>query len=137
MTVEPNHLSDNLVLTMTAELHPKVFESAFNSGRLELVIQAYEEFAVFTPQPGHPLASADLEIALANFLALGLPIEVTTRHAYVADDVALLIVDWRIHGVTPDGNEVDITGTATDVARRGTDGYWRYLIDNPFGSAAE
>ncbi|WP_457027959.1 YybH family protein [Kitasatospora sp. P5_F3] len=57
------------------------------------------------------------------------------RHTYTADEIALLVVDWTITGTGPDGSPVDLTGTATDVARRGPDGYWRYLIDNPFGTA--
>ncbi len=34
-----------------------------------------------------------------------------------------------------DGNRTHVDGTATDVARRGADGCWRYVIDNPFGIA--
>lgn len=41
------------------------------------------------------------------------------------DGIALLIVGWTIG---------DVTGTATDVARRAADGRWRYVIDNPFGT---
>jgi ketosteroid isomerase-like protein len=55
---------------------------------------------------------------------------VTTRHVYVAGDVALLIVDWSMKSAS-----LDLSGTATDVARRGADGVWRYAIDNPFGTA--
>lgn len=82
---------------------------------------------------------ADGDVPLADsperMVAFGLPIEVRPRHVYVAEDIALLIVDWTISGTTPDGEEVDIRGTATDVARRGKDGIWRYIIDNPFGTA--
>ena len=56
---------------------------------------------------------------------LGLPITVRPRRVEVAGDLALLIVDWTVGE--------DISGTATDVARRGADGCWRYVIDNPFG----
>jgi ketosteroid isomerase-like protein len=45
----------------------------------------------------------------------------------VAGDIALLIVGWSIAGL-------DAQGTATDVARRGPDGRWRYVIDNPYGT---
>lgn len=64
-----------------------------------------------------------------------MPISVTPRHTYVAGDLALLIVDWVIDGTGPDGARVHLEGTATDVARRGADGCWRYVIDNPFGTA--
>lgn len=33
------------------------------------------------------------------------------------------------------GGSVNFQGTATDVARRGSDGRWRSVIDNPFGTA--
>ncbi|MFI7005725.1 hypothetical protein [Streptomyces sp. NPDC050145] len=69
------------------------------------------------------------------FLRLRVPIRVAPRHTYVVGDLALLIVDFVIEGVAADGNGVRVEGTATDVARRGPDGFCRYVIDNPFGVA--
>ncbi|MFI7698427.1 hypothetical protein [Nonomuraea sp. NPDC049480] len=46
-------------------------------------------------------------------------------------------MDWVIRGTDGDGQPVHIEGTATDVARRGEDGRWRYVIDNPFGVRQE
>ncbi|MFE1417023.1 YybH family protein [Streptomyces sp. NPDC058746] len=57
------------------------------------------------------------------------------RHTYTSGDLALLIVDWSIGGTGPDGAAVRLAGTATDLARRGADGLWRYLVDDPFGTA--
>ena len=37
-------------------------------------------------------------------------------------------------GTARDGTKINMVATATDIARRGPDGLWRYLIDNPFGS---
>ncbi|GAA2416557.1 hypothetical protein GCM10010420_53480 [Streptomyces glaucosporus] len=73
--------------------------------------------------------------AQTALLGLGLPVTVRPRHTYVAGDIALLIVDWAIEGTGPEGERVHVEGTATDVARRGADGLWRYVIDNPFGAA--
>lgn len=80
------------------------------------------------------MSGAGRHEANARLAALGCPIEVTPRHVYIADDIALLIVDWAIEGTQSDGSHVDIRGTATDVARRGADGIWRYIIHNPFGT---
>jgi len=49
--------------------------------------------------------------------------------------IAQIVVDWSIDGTGPDGKHVHVEGTASDVARRGTDGRWRYLIDNRLGTA--
>jgi ketosteroid isomerase-like protein len=54
---------------------------------------------------------------------------------FVNGDIAQIVVDWSIDGTGPDGEHVHVEGTASDVARRGADGLWRYLIDNRRGTA--
>ncbi|MGN9836547.1 YybH family protein [Nonomuraea sp. H19] len=112
---------------------PMVFAERFNSGDLSAVMEVYESGAVFVPEPGSALTGTGAEAANADFLGLGLPITVRPRHVYTTGDLALLIVDWVIDGTDSGGSPVHIEGTATDVARRGPDGCWRYVIDNPFG----
>ncbi|MFC6880333.1 MULTISPECIES: YybH family protein [Actinomadura] len=114
---------------------PAVFAERFNSGDLDAISEGYEDGAVFVPEPGTALTGAEARAANARFVGLGLPITVHPRHVYAAGDVALLIVDWVIDGTDGDGRRVHIEGTATDVARRGKDGRWRYAVDNPFGVA--
>ncbi|GHE56933.1 hypothetical protein GCM10018785_27720 [Streptomyces longispororuber] len=108
---------------------PAAFAARFNSGDPEAVAALYEPRAAFVPASGAPVrGAAAIAAQNAPFLALGLPIAVRTRHVHVAGDgdIALLVVDWEIG---------DVRATATDVARRGADGYWRYVIDSPFGAA--
>ncbi|MGW0809210.1 YybH family protein [Nonomuraea sp. NPDC002799] len=114
---------------------PAVFAERFNTGDAEAVAEVYENGAVFVPEPGSPLTGQEAHAANERFLHLGLPISVRPRHVYTAGDIALLIVDWVIDGTDRDGRPVHIEGTATDVARRGQHGRWRYVIDNPFGVA--
>ncbi|MGI5162146.1 YybH family protein [Microbispora sp. CA-102843] len=112
---------------------PMVFAERFNTGDVEAVAEVYESGAVFVPESGSPLTGQEVHAANERFLNLGLPITVRPRHVYSTGDVALLIVDWVIDGTDRDGRPVHIEGTATDVARRGQDGRWRYAIDSPFG----
>ncbi|GHJ95206.1 hypothetical protein SNE510_47250 [Streptomyces sp. NE5-10] len=79
------------------------------------------------------LSGAALHAANARLQALGVPIAVRPRQVYATDDLALLLVDWIIEGTDRAGRPVRVEGTATDVARRGPDGRWRYAVDNPFG----
>ncbi|NGO69109.1 YybH family protein, partial [Streptomyces boncukensis] len=114
---------------------PFVFAERFNSGDPSAVAEMYEADAVFVAPSGQ-VARSRAEIARENagFLALGLPITVRPRQVHTAGDVALLVVDWEIDGTGPGGRPVRRTGTATDVARRGADGRWRYVIDSPDGA---
>ncbi|HEX8518533.1 MAG TPA: DUF4440 domain-containing protein [Pseudonocardia sp.] len=124
-----------MALTTDPAQHPAVFAAAFNSGDPAAVERVYEDVGVLVPQPGRPVTGFERSAANAALQALGAPITTRPRHVYVADDVALLVVDWTIDGTGPDGSPVHLAGTATDVARRGADGRWRYVIDNPFGTA--
>ncbi|MFJ6670214.1 YybH family protein [Actinosynnema sp. NPDC091369] len=97
------------MIARTPEELPTLFAAAFNDG---------DPSALYEPgaQPDE----------LAGHLQLTEKMTVVTRKVITRGDLALLIVDWSIG---------DVTGTATDVARRGPDGGWRYAIDNPSGVA--
>jgi len=113
---------------------PGVFAERFNGGDLAAVLEVYEPDAVLIPEPGTAVRGESLRGALKQHLDLGLPITATPRQVVVSGDIALVVVDWNIKGADPQGKPFSLTGTATDVARRGSDGCWRYVIDNPFGT---
>jgi ketosteroid isomerase-like protein len=123
-------------LTTIAAEHPAAFADAFNTFDIDILEQVYIDRGVLVNGPGNPLTGRERREALAGLQALGVPIQVNPRHVYEQADLALLIVDWTISGQSPSGDEVNVTGTATDVACRDADGYWRYAIDNPFGVAS-
>jgi ketosteroid isomerase-like protein len=114
----------SLPLATDASDHPHVFARAFNTFDLAELDRVYEHDGVLVPSPGNPVTGYERRAANAELLSLGKPIVVRPKHVYVCDEIALLIVDWEIPGA-------GVAGTATDVARRGADGYWRYVIDNP------
>ena len=116
---------------------PTVFAERFNSGDATALAQVYEDAAVLVPQPGTLATGPDLHAANGRLQKLGVPISVRPRHVYRNGDLALLIVDWVIDGTDREGQAVHVEGTATDVARQGPDGRWRYVIDNPFGTRAQ
>jgi ketosteroid isomerase-like protein len=122
------------VITELTDLHP-TWAARFNARDLDGMLALCEQGAAFVPQPGTVLTAAgDVRAALRQFLALKLPIHVEVRHSIEAGDVGLVVADWVISGAGPDGSPVDLRGSASDVARRGSDG-WKIAIDNPFGTA--
>ena len=109
--------------------------ATFATGTGELLDHHYEPDAVLVPRPGSPMTGAAQRIpAHRHLLGFGLPMAARARHVYLSGDLALLVVDWSVRGTSRQGYPVDLRGTATDVARRGADGRWRYVIDNPFGT---
>ncbi|MFI2378080.1 YybH family protein [Streptomyces sp. NPDC018964] len=107
----------------------------FNTGDIDVMMSIYAEGAAFVTNSGEALTDpALIRRELANFMSVGLPMTTDVRHMIVADDIALFLVDWEIKGTGPDGADVHLRGSASDIARRGSDGFWRYVIDNPYGT---
>lgn len=121
------------VIENAVDLH-QAWGERFNAGDVDGMLALGEPDSAFVPQPGTLVTGHDYEAALGGFVAMGLPINLTLRHSHVCGDIALLIYDWTIKGTDTAGNQVDLAGSTADVARRGADG-WRFVIDNPFGTA--
>jgi ketosteroid isomerase-like protein len=115
------------------DLH-KTWAERFNARDLEGMVALAEPDSAFVPQPGTVVTGDGVRKAEEQFLQMGLPITLVPRRAIVNGDIALLISDWTITGKASDGSDVNLSGTTADVARRGPDG-WKYVIDNPFGTA--
>jgi uncharacterized protein (TIGR02246 family) len=105
------------------------------AGDLERVISLYEPEATFAPEPGHSIRGTEaIRDALATFMALKPQMTGEIKKVLVADDTALVQNSWALRGCQPDGTAVEMSGTSADVLRRGEDGRWRILIDDPWGS---
>jgi ketosteroid isomerase-like protein len=100
------------------------FVAAFNAGDADAVERLYEPGGLIVPVPGQ--ATTERRAAIDYLLSLRQPMRATVRHCFVSGDVALLVVDWSVG---------EFGGSAADVVRL-VDGRWRYLIDNPHGTAA-
>ncbi len=123
--------------TTDVDGHVAAYGAAFATGSSAVVDRFYEPAAVLVPQPGTPLTGAAERLAAyEHLLGFGVPMVARTRHLYVASDIALSVVDWSMRGTARQGYPLDLSGVAADVLRRGADGRWRYLINNPFGTGS-
>lgn len=118
-------------ITEAKDLH-LAWAARFNAGDVDGMLALSEPGSVFSPAPGEVASGAGYRAALEQFVQMKLPIALTPHREIVVGDLALLIYDWSIEGTTAQGDEVTMSGTTTDVARKGAGG-WRFVIDNPFG----
>jgi ketosteroid isomerase-like protein len=118
---------------------PKAFPSLlerFNSGKVEAMMALYAPEAVFIAKDGRTITDrAEIAAQFQRDMSLGLPLKANVRHVFVGGDTAQIVVDWSIDGKGPDGEDVHLGGSASDIVRRGADGFWRYIIDNNQGTA--
>ena len=108
----------------------------FNSGKVSAMMGLYAPDAVFIAKDGRTITDrTEIAAQFQRDMSLGLPPKANARHVFVGGDTAQIVVDWSIDGKGPDGEDVHLGGSASDIVRRGADGRWRYLIDNALGTA--
>ena len=88
-------------------------------------------------QPGEaPVkGTEDIRAALQALLATEPTFTSQARRVFEADDLALSFADWTLTGTGPNSKAVEMSGQTSDVLRKQVDGIWRFVIDNPYGSA--
>ncbi len=128
-------MTQKLTLASTPDGIVPALLAHLNSLDVETMLGFYDPDGMIIDAGGRPhVGRAAIGAELARYFALGLQMSITQRHMFVTGNIASLILDWSYIGTARDGTEVNMVATATDIARRGEDGLWRYLIDNPFGS---
>ncbi|MEC3950157.1 YybH family protein [Sphingobium sp. HWE2-09] len=107
----------------------------FNSMDVDIMCGFYEQDAILISANGESQRGIPaIREELLKYYSVQLPMVIIPRHVFVADTIASLVLDWNIVGKTPTGEDFHMVATSNDIARRGEDGHWRYIIDNPFGT---
>jgi ketosteroid isomerase-like protein len=73
--------------------------------------------------------------SLQGFIDMNGNLQSNVKGVIQASNLALVNTEWLFSGTGPDGKPLNIDGKATDVLRQQSDGTWRIVIDNPWGSS--
>lgn len=108
------------------------YNALFRAGDLEGLVGLYETSAVLCPAPGHQLNGHEqIREQMKALLTLQGELIATQLSCVQQDDLAMLHAKWSFKGIDGVGNAVDIGGHSSKLARRGSDGAWRYIMDLP------
>jgi uncharacterized protein (TIGR02246 family) len=118
------------------EVHVQYAEF-FSARDLDGLLSLYEPGASFLRGDGE-IASGHAAIrqTLSGILARNGRMSLEVRKILRAGDLALLISDWTIAETGVDGEQLSLSGRASDVVRQQPDGSWLIVIDNPHGANA-
>jgi ketosteroid isomerase-like protein len=121
-TATPEHVLESIV-------------TGINSGDLDSLLPLYESGAAFATEPGSLAPGAPgISEALNGFISMNGKLDLEVTRVLEVEDLALVIGVWSFDGTGPDGEPVRLEAKNADVLRRQTDGTWRFVIDNPWGT---
>jgi uncharacterized protein (TIGR02246 family) len=113
------------------DLH-RLFADGLNAGDAEAVAALYDQDAILVSDPQHIVRGREAILdGLRNFIAIRPRMTLNAARVVRNGDLALLYSDWTIVGQQPDGSPMSVDVRPTHVARRGADGTWRIVIDDP------
>jgi ketosteroid isomerase-like protein len=122
----------------TPEQVLKSIVDGINTGNLDALMPLYEPDAAFASQPGNLARGLPgVRSSLAAFIAMTGTLDLHVTQVLEASDLALVVGAWSFAGTGADGEPVKLTGRNADVLRRQSDGSWRFVIDNPWGTAGQ
>lgn len=107
------------------------FERCFAERDLEGLMALYEDDAVFPTPRGTSTGHDEIRATLAAYLDSGATLVFGESLVFPAGDLALIHTPWTMR--MPDGSSPE--GATAEVVRRQADGSWKYVIDNPDGTA--
>jgi ketosteroid isomerase-like protein len=122
--------------TDTPEGTVERFSELLGQGRLDALLELYEEGATFVPEPGRAVSGrASIRGELERLVAMDPRMSGSVEQVLEADETALVAYRWRMEARTPDGTPIRQQGLSADVLRRRPDGSWGVIIDDPYGGA--
>lgn len=125
-----------VMTTSTPEQVLAAIVEGINSGDLDGLMPLYESEAAFATEPGSLAHGASgVREALAGFITMNGTLDLEVTRVLEVDDLALVTGVWSFDGTGPDGEPVRLEASNADVLRRQADGTWRFVIDNPWGTA--
>ena len=112
----------------------RLFGEHVNAGDLDALVDLYEADATLGQLDGTAVRGRRaIREALNGLSAAQAKIEMNVvKVVEGGSDVAVLMNDWRMKAVAPDGKPVEMTGKALEVVRRQRNGTWRFVIDLPY-----
>jgi uncharacterized protein (TIGR02246 family) len=118
-------------VTHPDQIHP-TFLKAVNDSDVETLTELYAADGVAIGLDGSEVTGADGMRAMIEGLAGAIRhIDGSTRTLIVAGDLSLSSAEWTAEITLPDGTVVTQSGRTAEVARRGADGTWQVVIDDP------
>ena len=126
------------VTSNSTEKHPlhAETESAYNAGDLDRWTSLYEENALLCATSGDDFVVGRQQIrkTLEPFLAMQGSLTAKTVYSVENGDILLLRGVFCLSYTDEDGKPQQMTTHSVEVAKRGGDGFWRFIIDHPTGA---
>lgn len=104
---------------------------ALTRGDIDSAVGLYEADAKFVTAEGVVTGKTAIRNVLEGFISVAPTFRLRPKATVRNGEIALTGNNWSLTGTDQDGQSVEMSGSSYEVVRRGSDGNWRFVIDNP------
>ena len=104
---------------------------ALTRGDIDAAIELYEPDASFVNAGEVVTGQVGIRAIMEAFAAVKPKFDIKPKPTVQSGDIALTGNNWSLTGTDASGNAMEMSGSSFEVVRRGADGNWRFVIDNP------
>lgn len=109
----------------------RLFSERFAAQDIDGLVDLYEADAVFPNHHTTAQGADQIRVVLQGYIDSGAKLGFDRQVAFETGDIALVQNAWTLTTTTGD----TATGVTVEVARKQSDGSWKYVIDSPDGAA--
>lgn len=115
------------------EVNPQLID-AINRKDVEAALALYEPDAAFVTAEGTVTGLDAIRQVMEAFIATQPRLTMEPKETVRTGDIAVTRGTWKLAGIGPDGEAIEMSGRSVEVVRQQADGTWRFVIDAPNGA---
>jgi ketosteroid isomerase-like protein len=108
-----------------------LFSERFANGDIEGLLELYEDDALFPTHHGTARGLDEIRKVLQGYIDSGAKLVFGDQVAFETGGIALVQNAWTLTTVKGD----EVKGVSVEIAKRQSDGGWKYVMDSPDGAA--
>ena len=119
----------------TVEGAARYFQNCVRTGDVEGALSCFDTDAIYITGPGTFVKGREqIRAALEPVCGMKPDLQAQRSADFTSGDIASWVDEWTLNATLPDGTKLDLHGVSSDILKKQPDGYWTYLVDNPYGA---
>jgi len=120
----------------TPEGAARLLQHCVRGGDVEGALSCFDEEAAYVLASGQVVRGTDaIREALTGLCNMTPDLQAKRSRFIEVGEYVALVDEWELRATLPDGTPIHMVGVSSDILRRAPDGYWAYLVDNPYGAS--
>ncbi len=112
------------------------FLNCVRKGDVKNALDCFDLEAIYIDKDGNAISGlSNIEKVVINLCKMKPDITVYEHKiAPIGDNMMYWLDKWKMTTTDPSGNVIEMKGASANVMRKSADGFWLWLVDNPFAA---